>query len=230
MKKVNNNFYIKTYKLLLFPVILIFIFVLCLLLPSQQDSLFGIDLSKWNGEIHTIPQDVKFVIIRCGYTSSDSNTLNEDPLFKDYLDLCNEQNIPVGVYYYTMATTIQDATNEAQFVLDLIADYDIPLGVFFDIEDSTLLDYDDQLLNDICNAFCQEIEYNHYNAGIYASYYWWNHILDKEQLPYLKWIALYDDSSYILEDDYLIYQYTNTGTLEGYSCYFDFNTIKYKYW
>lgn len=229
-KYIQYIFKYQRLRYLLFILFLILCFLFSSILQNERSTIFGIDISKWNGELESMPSEASYIIIRCGYTSNETFQPKIDPMFYEYVNQCIEQDIDYGVYYYSLASSEQKVMEEVDFVLQTIDGYDVPLGVFFDIEDASLLEYDYQILNNVAITFCEEIEKNGYLTGVYASYYWWNNVLDIDTIPYLKWMALYDSPNYELEDIYDIYQYTNTGRIEGYSCDFDFNSTKNKYW
>lgn len=69
---------------------------------SKDGIYIGIDISKWNEQVdlQLAIQEIDYVIIRCGYTSSTDGTKTiEDPYFKKILD--NVKN-----YQFLMVFTI----------------------------------------------------------------------------------------------------------------------------
>lgn len=80
--------------------------------------------------------------------------------------------IPVGVYFYSYASNIKEARNDARWVIKQIKDYKVKLGVSFDWEDwsyfnSYNISFHD--LNEISNAFMDEISNAKYKTMLYSS-------------------------------------------------------------
>lgn len=218
--------------------ITLFTTLICMLIVyatpvTIEDNAFGIDISKWNQEIDfSNLSDVEYVIIRLGYTTRvDGETLKLDDYYKYNISQCLKYNIPFGVYFYSLADEVEDAIKEANFVLDNLNGIKPPLGIFYDIEDST---YQGSLtieqLSDIVVKFTDIIKHSNNIAGVYANTYWWNNKLDYTRFEdcYL-WIANYN-TGFIPEEHFHIFQYTDEGKINGYDGNFDFNIIKYIYW
>ena len=67
---------------------------------------FGIDISKWQKGFNfdkAKAEGVEFIIVRGAYSNS------KDSCFEDFYKSCKDKGIPVGVYHYSMAQTVQDA-------------------------------------------------------------------------------------------------------------------------
>lgn len=107
---------------------------------SDCDIVNGIDVSKWQAEINwkkVKAAGVKFVFIRCGYTSmSDKFSMNEDEYFKQNIKNAYNAGIEVGVYYFSNSKTVSEAKKEAEKTLDLLEGYEhmITLPVVYDFE------------------------------------------------------------------------------------------------
>ena len=76
---------------------------------------FGVDISKWQGDFdfaRAIAEDkIEFVIIKGG---GGDQGLYVDPKFsRNYLQ-AKKHNLPVGVYWYSMAVTVNVAKKEAE--------------------------------------------------------------------------------------------------------------------
>ena len=99
----------------------------------------GIDVSKFQGDINwnKVKNDgVEFAIIRVGYRGYETGKIVEDEKYKDNIEGCNEVGIDAGVYFFTEAKTEAEGREEAEFVIDLIKDYDIKMPVVIDVEES----------------------------------------------------------------------------------------------
>lgn len=195
----------------------------------------GIDISEWQGNLSLDDfkkikdSGIEFVIIRCGYTTYGKSKLKYvDDYFENNYNLCKEVGLPVGTYYYSCATTIDEATEEAEFVLKLIKDKKFEYPIVIDTEDNHDINNSKYAstsqasigktkLTPIISQFCDVLEKNNYYAAIYASTSWFRERLILSDLVlYDKWIAQWS-TSVNFEAKYGIWQYTSTGKVNGIS-------------
>lgn len=220
-------------------VLSICLFIFGILIFNHNDKLskdgiyIGIDISKWNEQVdlQLAIQEIDYVIIRCGYTSSTDGTKTiEDPYFKKNIKQCEELSIPYGIYYYSLARDVNQAKREAKFVTSLLKGKVPDLGVFIDIEDEEFQgDLSNDTLSSIAINFLDNIP-NQNKKGIYANHHWWTTKLTDNKLnTYIKWKARYNDNPTI-EEDYHILQYSETGKIKGIIGNVDLNMISNKYW
>lgn len=220
-------------------VLSICLFIFGILIFNHNDKLskdgiyIGIDISKWNEQVdlQLAIQEIDYVIIRCGYTSSTDGTRTiEDPYFKKNIKQCEELSIPYGIYYYSLARDVNQAKREAKFVTSLLKGKVPDLGVFIDIEDEEFQgDLSNDTLSSIAINFLDNIP-NQNKKGIYANHHWWTTKLTDNKLnTYIKWKARYNDNPTI-EEDYHILQYSETGKIKGIIGNVDLNMISNKYW
>lgn len=191
---------------------------------TDAPTAFGIDVSHHQGTINwdTVAPQIDFAIIRCGY--GDDLTSQDDRQWVNNVEACTRLGIPFGVYIYSYALTVAEARSEANHVLRLIEGYNPTLPIYFDLEDSTILDNcsTTQILN-ITRTFCQAIEDAGYQAGVYANYNWWtNYLTSSEYDQWDRWIARYSSSTGYSKD-YTIWQYTSSGSINGISGNVDLN-------
>ncbi len=152
----------------------------------------------------------------------------------------------VGFYFFSYAMTREGAVEEAQYCLDMIKNHHLvaELPIFFDLED-----YDGdsskphfnggrELNNMLVNAFCSTIENAGYYAGVYTNLNFITNVVDPAVLNNRAfWYAQYN-SSVSYTGRYDLWQYTSTGTVDGYSiagaldmnyCYRDYPTFIKQY-
>lgn len=183
----------------------------------------GIDVSQYQGDIdwERVKKRIDFVIIRCGY--GQDNLIQDDRMFKRNADACTRLNIPFGVYLYSYATNEEEAKSEARHVIRLIREYQLTYPVFYDLEDSKVGRLTNEQIKRNAKAFCDEIMKNQYLPGIYANLYWWkNKLTDDLYNQWAKWIASYSDELNY-DGSYDIWQYSQTGFVEGIEGYVDLN-------
>lgn len=176
--------------------------------------MYGIDISKHNGNINLEPYKGQFVIIRVGY-----GHFHLDEKFERNVNECKRLGIPFGVYHYSYALNEADAEAEARGVLNAIAKYknDIKVGVWFDMEDADGykekhgLKFSNSTIAPICYKFCKMIEDAGYYAGIYTSSSWLDYVKGLND-RFDKWVASWGKNDGT--------QHTNTskyGTIQQYT-------------
>lgn len=150
-------------------------------------SKFGIDISRWQKGFDfdkARSEGVEFVILRGAYSTG------KDSCFEDFYKQCKDRSIPVGVYHYSMAKTVDEAKKEAEFMLTVLSGKQFEYPICLDVEDATQKVLGKDLLTDIIQTYCDILEKAGYYISIYSTYYFlrdYTHIdkLDK----YDKWIA-----------------------------------------
>ena len=162
----------------------------------------GIDVSQFQKEIDwkaVADSGVDFAIIRVAMRGwgAEGRLLN-DTRFKKNLSEAHENGILVGAYIYSQAITIEEAREEARYLVEAVKDYTIDLPLVFDQEfaeqDGSYVGrlYTAQLsrqeMTDICNAFCAEVELLGYDSMVYSNPYTLNTHLYADQLGRL-WLA-----------------------------------------
>lgn len=176
--------------------------------------MYGIDISKHNGNINLEPYKGHFVIIRVGY-----GHFHLDEKFERNVNECKRLGIPFGVYHYSYALNEAEAEAEARGVLNAIAKYknDIKVGVWFDMEDADGykkkhgFKFSNSTIAPICYKFCKMIEDAGYYSGIYTSSSWLDYVKGLND-RFDKWVANWGKNDGT--------QHTNTsqyGTLQQYT-------------
>lgn len=189
---------------------------------ANGSGKLGIDVSRWNKEIdwEKVKADgIEFAIIRCGYRGATSGSLVLDAMYEANIRGAIEAGIPVGVYFFTQATSEVEAVEEASMVISLIEDYDVDYPVFLDSESAGGNGRADRLeakeRSRYHKAFLETIASAGYETGVYASKNWLNNRLDMTQLSQYKvWLAEYADAP-TYEEYYDMWQYTSKGTVDG---------------
>lgn len=190
--------------------------------PKLESQLVGVDVSKWNGNINwkeAKEAGVQFAIIRAGYGQT-----NVDFQFKRNIEGCIENNIYIGIYWFSYAYTDNMALQEAKKCIQVIEPYKeyIKMPVFFDFEYDSVayatrngVHITKARCTSITDTFCKFIVANGYGTGIYTNLdfsknYYTRTILD----TYNTWVADWSGScSY--NGRYLMWQYTENGRIKG---------------
>ncbi len=186
-------------------------------------SLKGIDVSKHQGEINwrrVAGEDIAYAFIRAGFRGSSEGKLVEDEFFQDNIEGALDNGIDVGIYFYTQAMTVEEAEEEAEFVIDLIKDYDVSYPVVLDLEESTsssarTVNMTQEEYTKAAIAFCEKIKEAGYTPMIYGNLKTFMIMLDLKQLEdYEKWFAYYDNPVYF-PYAFSIWQYSSKGSIKG---------------
>lgn len=183
----------------------------------------GIDVSKWQGSINW--QEIKnegvdFAILREGYGKESPTQI--DKRFEENYKNAKAVGIPVGVYHYSYADSVEDARKEAQFCLKNIEGKQLEYPVCFDIEDRTQLCLTTRQRTDICKAFCEEIEKAGYYVMIYCNLDWYKNYLYSEELKkYDLWLAHWEAATPGVKCG--IWQKSSKGQLDGINGNVDLN-------
>lgn len=187
-------------------------------------SRLGVDVSRYQEEADwqaVKGAGVDFVIIRCGFRGyGESGVLKEDEKFRTHLAGAQEAGLDVGVYFFSQAITVEEAVEEAEFVLALLEGQEITGPVIYDTEeikdDTARTDFlTPSQTTDHAVAFCERIRQAGYEPMIYANLKWLVFSMEYERLgDYEIWYADYEpvpQSPYRIR----IWQYTEEGRLPG---------------
>lgn len=210
------------------------------IVDGQVVSHKGIDVSAHQKVIdwNLVAQDgVEFAFIRVGYRGWGSEgKLVEDDYFVANIEGAQAAGIKVGVYFYSQAITEEEALEEANFVLERVAPYQLDCPVVIDVEKNG---NDNARMNNIsledCTKhvvlFCQTVENAGYKPMIYHNLQWAVQKLDPSPLDqYGRWFATYgtDDPYYPYE--YKVWQYSATGRVQGINGNVDMNISFSPFW
>ncbi len=199
---------------------------------SAGSSMYGIDVSFWQGDIdwqQVRDSGVEFAMLRIGRRGTESGELAEDIKLRQNYAGATEAGILVGGYFFSQAITVAEAIEEADYVLSIIDGWTLDLPIVYDWEymgqSARTANVDARLLTDCTKAFCQRIE----DAG-YESMIYFNADQSHKQMylaeltQYRFWLALYEsEMDYPYKID--MWQYSNTGTVPGISTPTDQNLL-----
>ena len=183
----------------------------------------GIDVSKYQGEIdweEVAADDVEYAFIRLGIRGYTEGEILEDETFEDNIKGARRNDIDVGVYFFTQATSVEEAEEEAQYVIDSIEPYKVKCPVVIDVEAVTNTNARTRELTmeertEYCIAFCEKIKEAGYEPMIYGNLKTFMLMLDLEKLEeYEKWIAYYDEQVYY-PYAFKVWQYSDSGRVNG---------------
>ncbi len=197
----------------------------------------GVDVSYHQGVIDwkaVAGDGIDFAMIRAGGRYYGSGKVFEDTQFDNNMRGAAAAGLEIGVYFFSQAITVEEAREEARFLLGLLKEHDFDGPVVFDWEN---IDYDDArtdgvsttMVTAMANAFCQEVEAAGYQPMIYFNRYIACLIYELDGLgEYPFWIAEYGPTPQFYYD-YQMWQYTASGKVAGINGPADMN-IRLKPW
>ena len=189
----------------------------------------GIDVSKYQQNVDwqkVADSGITFVMIRIGGRGyGQAGNLYADEMAESHYEGAKAAGLKVGVYFFSQAISREEAVEEAQYALDLVANWHLDMPIVFDWEyvsnAARTANTDAETVTACAAAFCDTIQAANKQAMIYV-----RPELEKlhlEQLAaYDHWVAWYSDTmdySY----DFAMWQYTKTGKVSGISGNVDIN-------
>jgi GH25 family lysozyme M1 (1,4-beta-N-acetylmuramidase)/Na+-transporting methylmalonyl-CoA/oxaloacetate decarboxylase gamma subunit len=197
----------------------------------------GIDVSKYQGTIDwdkVRDDDVEYAFVRLGIRGYESGKIVIDENFDENMRGAYDAGIATGVYFFTQAVSVEEAVEEAEFVIENISEYDVQYPVVIDVEAignskgrADTISREDR--TEAVISFCETIRQAGYTPMIYGNVKCFTKMLDLTRLEdYEKWYAFYDDYMYI-PYNVSCWQYSDKGTVSGIKGKVDLN-ISYKTW
>lgn len=189
----------------------------------KADTIPGIDVSYYQGHIDwekVKASGIEFAIIRLGYRGyGEEGKLAEDKMAFQNIEGALEAGLQVGIYFFSQAITVEEAVEEAEFVLKRIDKYDITMPIVYDWEfvsdEARTANMDRRTLTDCYKAFCEKITEAGYTPMAYFNSYQSRNLMYLTELEdYPFWLALYSDRMtypYRFE----MWQYTDSGKVPG---------------
>lgn len=169
--------------------------------------LKGVDLSHHNPikDYAKLKDSVDFVILK-----ATQGTTFIDPTFKTRLKQLKELGLQLGAYHFADFDSIQDAIEEADFFVDILAGEQFEIDPVLDIETNKGgLSW--AKLRECCEEFMDRVKER---TGRDCIYYTNKYYYDNLKLDAPLWIARYRDEEPEAKE-WLIWQYTSTGSLDG---------------
>ncbi len=195
---------------------------------KNESTMIGLDVSEWQGTIDfdkLKEKNVEFVFIRIGFQRGFKKEYVLDSKFERNIAEANRVGIPVGLYFYSYATSKDIAKEQAMWIVNNIKNYKISLPIGFDFEDwssFSKLNLSQRDINDIAISFIQMLEDNGYKGINYSSKYYLENIWNIKDYP--TWLANYTSKTNY-QGDYSIWQLCQDGRIEGINGAVDINIM-----
>ena len=178
---------------------------------DAYDTRFGIDVSAYQNrasENQTIDWNavrndgVEFAMVRIGLRGYSTGAINADAFYEQNIRGALEAGIETGVYFFAQAITVEEAIEEADFVISLLDSLDVeingPVAYDWEMHDSTYRVYGTtpEMATACAVAFCERIAEAGYTPMVYAGQYVSYIKYDQGALaPYLSWYPEYKSTS-----------------------------------
>lgn len=196
-------------------------------------SSFGVDISKDQGYVDfnkLKKAGADFVIIRVGQRGYQSGTLSEDEYFKDSLKRATDAGLGVGVYFLSQAVNDEEASEEADYLIERIAGYDINYPVAFvmkyvsnDVSRVEGVSKANKTM--IAKTFLKKIKEAGYKPLLYGDTAWLVRYIDLSKVinDYDIWLSDTESDVPGYPYKYAMWQYDKAGTIDGISGVVNFN-------
>ena len=198
---------------------------------GQRHAVLGVDVSYHQGDIDwdaVAADGVSFAMIRAGYRGYGTGALMTDDYFTANMDGATAAGLDVGVYFFSQAISTDEAVEEAQYLIDLLSGYSLSMPVVFDMEvmteDARANDLTASQRAEIAKAFCDTVAAAGYTPMIYGNTAYYMAKIEFSEIcgQYDIWLAQYYDTPFF-PYAFTMWQYTNTGTVDGIAGQVDLN-------
>lgn len=195
---------------------------------KDNNTLIGLDISKWQGNVDYAKlkeQGVDFVMLKIGGQTKIDGEFAVDPKFYDNIEVAFANDIKVGVYFYSYAKSVNEAIEQADWIIKKLDDYDIDMPIVFDWENwnsYTKFHISFHTLNKIASSFIDRVEELGYEGVLYSSKYYLENIWYNNN--YTNWLAYYNDE-FNGYKDYYMWQMCSNGKIDGIEGYVDIDIM-----
>ena len=190
----------------------------------KQESYVGVDVSAFQHDIdweQVKASGVDFAMLRLGYRGwGQKGTLVEDEYIQQNLAGTAAAGIPIGAYFFSQATTLDEVHEEIEFMLEVLGDYplDYPIVLDWEVANPTegrVKNVTRRELTDMLRYFCDEMKGRGFDPMVYFNWTQASRMIYLSELEdYPFWLALYQDRMtfpFRVE----MWQYTSEGKVPG---------------
>ena len=147
-------------------------------LGGEFRTRYGIDVSSFQGEIdwNAVADDnIDFAMVRVGFRGTGTGSLNTDKYYEQNIRGAMRAGLETGVYFFAQAVTVEEAIEEADYVISLLDGLDIngPVAYDWEMHDSTYRVYgtSPEMATACAVAFCERIKDAGYTPMVYGGTY-----------------------------------------------------------
>ena len=190
-------------------------------------SRLGVDVSENQDEIdwYQVADDgIEFAIIRLGYRGTGTGAIRLDERYAENLQGALDAGLDCGVYFFSQATTVEEAQEEADFVLANLQGVQLQYPIVYDCEEvaagagtSRTSGMSKSEMTACAQAFCERVEAAGYRSMVYGNTRDLARYNVRELAPYPLWYAEYGMPTPTVMLDFVMWQYSNDGHVAGIS-------------
>ena len=202
-------------------------------IDGQVKSRLGIDVSENQGDIDwgLVANDgIEFAIVRLGYRGTSTGSIFLDEYFAQNLEGARNAGLDCGVYFFSQATTPDEAREEADFVLQNLNGAALQYPIVYDCEEvaagagtSRTAGMSKDEMTACAKAFCERVSAAGYRAMVYGNTRDLARYNVRELANYPLWYAEYGMPTPTVALDFTMWQYSNGGSVAGINAAVDMN-------
>ncbi len=186
--------------------------------PLEENTYYMVDVSKWEENINwkkVYDSGVHYAMIRLGTQKGVGGNSVIDEYYAKNIKEAKKAGLKVGIFYYSYAKSVDEAKEQAKWVIDTLDGEELDLGVAFDWECYNLFSgYNINLhdLNNIAVTFLEEIKKSGYKSLFYASKSYLENTWEVNE--YDIWLAHYTKKT-DYKGKYIMWQFTSNASVPG---------------
>lgn len=178
-------------------------------LGNEYHTRYGIDVSSYQGQIDwqkVAADNVDFAFVRMGFRGYGSGSMNTDSRYAENIRGALAAGLETGVYFFAQAITVEEAVEEADYVIALLRELEEregliingPVAYDWEMHDATYRVYGTtpEMATACAAAFCERVKAAGYTPMVYAGNYVSYMKYDWETLAeYVSWYPEYKGAS-----------------------------------
>ncbi len=147
---------------------------------GEKCSWLGVDLSKKSGSVDfeaLRANGIDFVMLRVGSRGYETGLLSLDESFEENITNARKAGLEVGVTFFSQALDVEEAVEEAEFVISNLLAHEVNYPIAFDMEyianDKARIDIlDKEEKTQIAETFLRTVEGEGYRGILYGNTSW----------------------------------------------------------
>lgn len=188
---------------------------------------YGIDVSYCQAGFdfnQAVAEGKSFCVVRIGRTTGYGSQELDD-YFIENINAAKAAGMDLGIYFYSLATTEDEAAQEALWLIDMMQTYlhgvELKAGIWLDVEENSQKALGRYRLASVIMSWVNAMNTAGYYVGVYSSYDIFTNYMATEYIPsYVPFfVANYSGTNYYKaehpERRVLLWQYSDNGNIGG---------------
>ncbi len=188
---------------------------------------YGIDVSYCQAGFdynQAVAEGKEFCIVRIGRSKMYGGQELDD-YFVQNINAAKAAGMELGIYFYSLATTEDEAANEALWLLDVMRTYlsgvGLKAGIWLDVEEESQKALGRDKLASVIMSWVNTMNAAGHYVGVYSSYDIFTNYINTDYIPsYVPfWVGNYGNTNYYKiehpERRILLWQYSDKGNIGG---------------